>query len=338
MDVKELEKNFGWMDSIDKFEVIDEDIDLDAGVHPLERDVEYYIKYGVINLDKPRGPTSHQVATWVKRILDVGKAGHGGTLDPGVSGVLPIGVERATPAMRYIVGSAKEYVGVIRLHGDVPESELEGVLNLFKKGRIYQKPPFRSSVRRKLRTREIYSFTIIEREGRDLLFRIRCESGFYVRKLAHDIGLLLGVGAHLDELRRVAAGPFSEEKHLVSLYDLYAAKYYLDQGDESLVKKVILPVEYVFKNFPKLVVKDSAVASIAYGAQLKRPGIFAYSGSFKEGDIVALFTKRSELVAVVRMLYSLGDLLKMEKGVVAETLRVFMERDLYPRMWVKKSG
>ncbi len=337
MHRKELEKNFEWMDSEDIFEVIDEDLDLDAGVHPLERDIDYYIRYGVVNLDKPRGPTSHQVATWVKRILDVGKAGHGGTLDPGVSGVLPIGVERATPAMRYIVGSAKEYVGIIRLHGDVPAEDLERVLKLFRRGRIYQKPPFRSSVRRKLRTREIYSFTVIERDGRDLLFRIRCESGFYVRKLAHDIGLLLGVGAHLDELRRVAAGPFHEDKHLVSLYDLYAAKYYLDQGDESLVRNVILPVEYVFKDFPKIIVKDSAVASIAYGAQLKRPGIFAYSRSFREGDIVAIFTKKSELVAVVKMLYSLDEILKMERGVVAETLRVFMERDLYPRMWIKKS-
>ncbi len=337
MHKKELEKNFEWMDSEDIFEVIDEDLDLDAGVHPLERDIEYYIRYGVVNLDKPRGPTSHQVATWVKRILDVGKAGHGGTLDPGVSGVLPIGVERATPAMRYIVGSAKEYVGIIRLHGDVPVEDLEKVLKLFRRGRIYQKPPFRSSVRRKLRTREIYSFTVIERDGRDLLFRIRCESGFYVRKLAHDIGLLLGVGAHLDELRRVAAGPFHEDKHLVSLYDLYAAKYYLDRGDESLVRDVILPVEYVFKDFPKIIVKDSAVASIAYGAQLKRPGILAYSRSFREGDIVAVFTKKSELVAVVKTLYSLDEVLKMEKGVVAETLRVFMERDLYPRMWIKKS-
>lgn len=336
MDVKDLEKNFSWMGSIDRFEVVDEDVDLDAGIHPLERDVEHYIKYGVVNLDKPRGPTSHQVATWVKRILDVSKAGHGGTLDPGVSGVLPVGIERATPAMRYIVGSAKEYVGVIRLHGDVTDKDLNKVLNLFSRGRIYQKPPFRSSVRRKLRTREIYSFTIIEMEGRDILFRIKCESGFYVRKLAHDIGLILGVGAHLDELRRIAAGPFSEEKYLVSLYDLYAAKYYLDQGDETLIKKVILPVEYVFKDFPKLVLKDSAVASIAYGAQLKRPGVFAYSGNFREGDIVALFTKRGELVAVVRMLYSLDDLMKMEKGVIAETLRVFIERDLYPKMWVKK--
>ncbi len=336
MNLNELINNFKWLDPNITFTIVDEDFDIDAGIHPLDRDPEEYIRYGVINLDKPRGPTSHQVATWVKRILNVDKAGHGGTLDPGVSGVLPIGVERATPAMRYIVGSTKEYVGIIRLHGDVPDDDLERVINLFRKGRVYQKPPFRSSVRRKLRTREIYEFKVLERSGRDLLFRIKCESGFYVRKLAHDIGLILGVGAHLDELRRIAAGPFHEDYHLVSLYDVYAAKYYLDRGDNELIKKTILPVEYVFRDFPKIVVKDSAVASIAYGAQLKRPGIFAVSGSFNKGDVVALFTKRSELVAVVKMEYSLNEVLDMDKGVISETLRVFIERDLYPKMWMKK--
>lgn len=335
MNNKELEKNFEWLSPEDKFVVIDDDVDLDVGIHPLERDKDHYIMYGVINLDKPRGPTSHQVSTWVKRILNVNKAGHGGTLDPSVSGVLPIGIERATAAMRYIVGSVKEYIGIIRLHGDVKEPELESVLKLFRKGRVYQKPPLRSSVRRKLRTREIYYLQIIEMEGRDILFRINCESGFYVRKLAHDIGLILGIGAHLDELRRVSAGPFNEEEHLVTLYDIYAVKYYLDRGDDSLLKKVILPIEYVFKGFPKLVIKDSAVASIAYGAQLKRPGIYAYSGQFRKGDIIALFTKRSELVAVTKLLYSLNDILEMEKGVISKTLRVFIDRDAYPRMWVK---
>ena len=336
MDKNELYKMFKWLNKDISLDIVDEDMDIEAGIHPLERPIELYLSYGVINLDKPRGPTSHQVATWVRRILGVSKAGHGGTLDPGVSGVLPVGVDRATPAMRYIVGSKKEYIGIIRLHGNVKDDQLYNVLKLFEKGRVYQKPPFRSSVRRKLRTREIYKLEILERNGRDILFRIECESGFYVRKLAHDIGLILGVGAHLDELRRTAAGPFREEYNLVSLYDLAAAKYLLDRGDESLARKVIMPFEYIFKDMPKIILKDSAVASITYGAQLKRPGIFAVSGDFRRNEVVALFTKRSELVAVVKALYSRDDMLNLEKGQVAETLRVFMERDLYPKMWVKR--
>ncbi len=335
MDEKELYEMFKWFNIKMDFVIVDEDTDLDAGIHPLDRPTELYLNYGVINLDKPRGPTSHQIATWVKRVLEVSKAGHGGTLDPGVSGVLPIGINRATPAMRFIVGSRKKYVGIIRLHGNVDEDVLMKVIKLFSRGRIYQKPPFRSSVRRKLRTREIYSFEVLEREGRDILFRIECESGFYVRKLAHDIGLILGIGAHLDELRRVAAGPFSEEYNLVSLYDLAAAKELLDRGDDTLIRRVVLPYEYIFRDIPKIILKDSAVASITYGAQLKRPGIFAISGDFKRGDVVALFTKRGELVAAVKTLYSKDEVLNMEKGQVTETLRVFMERDLYPKMWIK---
>jgi len=335
--VTTLDEAFRWMGLREGFKVIDEDIDLGAGVHPLERSGREYIARGVVNLDKPRGPTSHQVATWVRRLLEVDKTGHGGTLDPAVSGVLPIGIERATPAIRYVVGSAKEYVGIIKLHGDVDYEELERVLRMFSRGRIYQKPPFRSSVRRKLRTREIYSFEVLEREGRDLLFRIRCESGFYVRKLAHDIGLILGVGAHLDELRRTAAGPFNEST-IVSFYELYAAYKLFKQGVEKAVKETILPYEYIFRDYPKIVLKDSAVASIAYGAQLKRPGIYAVSGSFKAGDIVALFTKKSELVATIRALVSLEEMLNMERGQVGETERVFIERDLYPRMWIRKEG
>ncbi len=332
-----LDEAFRWMGLREGFRVIDEDVDLGAGIHPLERSGREYISKGVVNLDKPRGPTSHQVATWVRRLLEVDKTGHGGTLDPAVSGVLPIGIEKATPAIRYVVGSAKEYVGIIKLHGDVDDEELDRVLRMFRRGRIYQKPPFRSSVRRKLRTREIYSFEVLEREGRDLLFRIRCESGFYVRKLAHDIGLILGVGAHLDELRRTAAGPF-DESTIVSFYELYAAYKLFREGVEKAVKKTILPYEYIFRDYPKIVVKDSAVASIAYGAQLKRPGIYAVSGSFKAGDIVALFTKKSELVATIRALVSLDELLGMERGQVGETERVFIERDLYPKMWIRREG
>lgn len=333
--MKDWAQSFNWLIKDFHPMIKDEEEDYGFGVHPLERDIDSYIDHGVINLDKPRGPTSHQVTAWVKHMLKVSKTGHGGTLDPMVSGVLPIGIERATPAMRYIVGSYKEYVGIIHLHGDVDEVALDNVLNLFKKGRVYQKPPYRSSVRRRLRTKEIYDFQVIEREGRDLLFRIRCESGFYVRKLAHDIGLILGVGAHLSELRRTAAGPFREEYNLVSLYDLAAGLYMLRNGDESYIRKVIMPYEYVFKDYPKIIVKDTAVASVAYGAQLKAPGILAIWGEFKKNERVALFTKKSEIIGVAIAQYSSNEIMKMEKGVVTLTERILIERELYPPLWKK---
>lgn len=314
--------------------VADEE-DMGFGFYPNERPPEMYIRFGVINLDKPPGPTSHQVTTWVKNILEVSKAGHGGTLDPMVTGVLPIGIEKATAAMRYIVGSSKEYVGVIHLHADADIDDILTVFSMFK-GRIYQRPPQRSSVRRKLRTRTIYELEVLEVENRDVLFRVYCESGFYVRKLAHDIGLILGVEAHLSELRRIKAGPF-DEKTIVDMYTLYAAAYEWKENEEfKYLKKVIQPVEVIFKSFPKIIVKDTAIASITYGASLKAPGVLGFTDDVKKDMRVALISKKGELISVAISLYNADELDRVDKGVIAVSERVFMDRDLYPPMWKKK--
>lgn len=326
-------KNLSWLlNSNQRLIIKNHEEDLGFGYIPLERPPELYIKYGVINMDKPPGPTSHQVTSWVKQMINVKKAGHGGTLDPMVTGVLPIGLEKAALGMRYIVFSSKEYVGIIRLHGNVNIDEIYRVFKMFK-GRIYQRPPQRSSVRRKLRTREIYKLEILEIEGRDILFKVDCQSGFYVRKLAHDIGLVLGVEAHLSELRRIRAGPFNEDT-IIDLYTLNVAAYmWLKDQDFSGLRKVIQPVEIIFKKYPKIIVKDTAVASIAYGATLKAPGIVALTDDVKKGSTVALMTKKGELIAVATSQYSVNEIIDMERGPVATIERVFIERDLYPPLW-----
>ncbi len=326
-------RSLQWLIDGKNLYVVGEEEDLGFGFEPWDRPEELYIRYGIVNLDKPPGPTSHQVTTWVKRILGVSKTGHGGTLDPMVTGVLPVGIERSTLVMRYIVGSAKEYVGVMHLHGDVDRDEFMRVFNLFK-GRIYQKPPVRSSVRRRIRTRTIYSSEVLDIEDRDVLFRVECESGFYVRKYVHDIGLVLGIGAHMTELRRTRAGPFSEKAYLVSLYDLASAVYlWRETGDFTLMRKTIVPLEYVLKMYPIIVIKDSAVASIIYGAQLKAPGVIAYTEDVKRLGRVGIVTKKGELVAFAISQYDASELSTMEKGVVATTERVVMEKGLYPPMW-----
>jgi len=333
-----LENSLRWLLS-DRQELLvkAEEEDLGFGFDPRERPPELYIKYGVINLDKPPGPTSHQVTTWVKEILGVSKAGHGGTLDPMVTGVLPIGLEKATAAMRYVVGSSKEYVGIMRLHGDVDRGKLDEVFRMFR-GRVYQRPPYRSSVKRKLRTREIYDLKILEVEGRDVLFWISCESGFYVRKLAHDIGLVLGVEAHLSELRRVRAGPFTEDT-ITDLYTLKAAAHkWAEEDDFTYLRRVIQPMEVVFRNYPKIFVKDTAVAAIAYGASLKAPGVLCVTSDVKRDSVVALMSKKGELIATAVSKYDAQDIVELDRGEVATIQRVFMERDLYPPMWRKKSA
>lgn len=326
-------RDLHWLIGDRNIYIVDEEEDLGFGFNPWSRPEELYIRYGIVNLDKPPGPTSHQVTTWVKRILGVSKTGHGGTLDPMVTGVLPIGVEKSTVVMRYIVGSVKEYVGVMRLHDDVDPDEFESVFNLFR-GRIYQRPPVRSSVRRRIRTRTIYSSEVLDMSNRDVLFRVECESGFYVRKYVHDIGLVLGVGAHMTELRRTRAGPFTEKEHLVSLYDLASAAYlWRNVGDFSLMREAIVPLEYILKMYPLIVIKDSAVASIIYGAQLKAPGILAYTDDVCKRGRVGLVTKKGELVAIAISQYDSNELSTIDKGVVAITERVVMEKGLYPPMW-----
>jgi tRNA pseudouridine synthase B (EC 4.2.1.70) len=99
-----------------------------TGCRPEDRPIRLYIQKGVINLNKPSGPTSHEVTAWIKRILGLKKVGHGGTLDPRATGVLPIMLEDATKISHILLSSEKEYVGLMRLHEIVSEAKL---LNVF---------------------------------------------------------------------------------------------------------------------------------------------------------------------------------------------------------------
>ena len=126
------------------------------GAFPKSRSIEELFVYGVINLDKPSGPTSHEVVTWVRKILGISISGHGGTLDPKVTGVLPCALGKATRVLSALLSAGKEYVGVLNLHSDIQKiKRIETVFKIFT-GEIYQRPPLKSSVSRVLRTREIY--------------------------------------------------------------------------------------------------------------------------------------------------------------------------------------
>ena len=181
-----------------KFEMVTKSssfTDPNFGCKPEEREINDYISKGVINLDKPSGPTSHEIDSWVKRILPIEKSGHGGTLDPKVTGILPVGLDDATRAIQLLLTAPKEYVCLLTFHQDVDEDRIREVFAEFT-GKIFQLPPVKSAVKRELRTRNIYYSTIYEIEGRDVLFRIGCEAGTYVRTYCHNIGEALGVGAH----------------------------------------------------------------------------------------------------------------------------------------------
>ncbi len=303
------------------------------GYRPRERPLQLYLDHGLIILDKPRGPSSHEVTETVRRILEYpGKIGHCGTLDPKVTGVLPVVLGNATKLSKFIAGYDKEYIGILYLHGDVAQEELLPALRKFT-GPIFQRPPVRSAVKRSLRVRRVHSIELLKSEGSFHTLRVHVESGTYVRKLFFDIGEFLGTGGSMRELRRVRSGIFTEED-CVTLDDLREAyESWKTEGDEEKLRKVILPLEEAVKNLPKIYVKDSAVASVAHGASLKVRGICSLSRGIRKGSIVAMMSLKGELIAIGRATMDFDEMLKAESGVASDVERVIMPRDLYPPMW-----
>ncbi|MHA1613923.1 MAG: RNA-guided pseudouridylation complex pseudouridine synthase subunit Cbf5 [Candidatus Thorarchaeota archaeon] len=299
--------------------------------------IEYLLQNGVVVLDKPAGPTSHEVATWVRNILGVDKVGHGGTLDPGVTGVLPTGVGNATKAMQALLHAGKEYIGVLELHHNADDDDIRRVVNDFV-GKLYQKPPLRSSVKRVLRIREVYYNHIIEIKGRLVLFRVGSQAGTYIRKLCFDIGEALGVGGHMRELRRTRVGNFREDEHLCSLYDLKDAFiFWKEEGDESLLRRYLQPVEFGIGHLPFIRVRDSAVDAICHGANLAATGVIALSSGIKNGDMIAIKTLKDEVIALARSTESSERIAKAKSGIIAKSERVLMVRGRYPQMWKKRA-
>ena len=309
-----------------------EDADPSLGTPPDQRLLQRYIKYGVIVLDKQPGPTSHEVVAWVKKLLELDRAGHGGTLDPRVTGVLPVGLQESTKVVQALLVAGKEYICVMRTHREEVEARVVETLRLFE-GEIFQRPPVRSSVRRRLRTRRIYRIDYLEGDGRNWLFSVACQSGTYIRKLCFDVGEVLGGGAHMHELRRTRSGPFTEGD-LVTMYDLSEALDLLrEEGDEGLLRRIVRPVEDALGLLPKLWIRDSAVEALCNGASLMMPGILRLESGIGRGEMVAVLTQKGEAVALMEAEASAEDILESQRGVAAKPVRVLMPRGTYPRMW-----
>lgn len=302
------------------------------GCRPETRSSEDLIQYGVVAIDKPRGPSSHQVSAYVQRIAGLTKAGHSGTLDPHVTGVLPIALGKVTKVVQALLPAGKEYVCIMHLHKDMEEAQIRQVCNDFV-GRIKQLPPIKSAVKRQERFRKIYYLDILEVNGRDILFRVGCQAGTYIRKLCHDIGVRLGCGAHMAELRRTKAGPFNEQTSLITLQDLQDAFwYYKNEQDASSLRKCIMPMEKAVDHLPKVWVIDTAVNTLAHGANLKVPGISRVESDIQVDELVAVMTLKNELVALGQAKMISKDMVSAERGIAVKTDRVFMERNVYPRI------
>ena len=274
-----------------------------------------------------------------KKYLKLETIGHGGTLDPKVTGVLPVTLEESTKMVQALLYSGKEYVCVLKLHDDVDEPTIKRVLTIFE-DEIYQRPPLRSSVKRQLRTRRIYYIDYIEKDGRNVLFKVGCEGGTYIRKLCFDIGEILGVGAHMQELRRTRAGPFTETStKCVNLHDVaYWFGEYERTKDQSYLCKFIEPMETALAQLPKIIVRDSAVDALCHGANLTAPGVCQVDSGIAKSNIVAIFTLKGEAIALGRAQVSTQEILDLRHGVVATLARVLMPRNIYPRVWKTGGG
>lgn len=315
---------------------IDQDVTNDEyGTYYDKRSVKQLLDYGLIILDKPPGPTSHEVVAWVKRILKIAKAGHSGTLDPQVSGVLPLGLGEATKALSVLLLGPKEYHAIMRLHSLPSKEKLDNVLNQFK-GEIFQKPPQRSSVLRKTRTRTIYELELLEQKERLVLLRVLCEAGTYIRKLCYDVGEILGKGATMIELRRTRVHQFSD-KNLVTMHDLADAfALWEENKDGSKLLRLLQPIEHVLSEIKSVVIRDSAVDALCHGAQLAIPGILSISPNLKKGDLVAIYTQKGEAVALAEALITESEIQENTKGYAFQTKRIIMAPNIYPKNWHSK--
>ncbi|MEM4396837.1 MAG: RNA-guided pseudouridylation complex pseudouridine synthase subunit Cbf5 [Candidatus Woesearchaeota archaeon] len=300
------------------------------GKPPEERTVEELLNFGIIILDKPEGPTSHQVASFVRDILNV-KAGHSGTLDPKVSGVLPIGLGKATRIMHYLLTAGKEYVGIMHLHEKISLDKIEETRKKFI-GEIEQLPPVRSAVKRKLRKRKIYYWDFLEIDEQDILFRVGVEAGTYIRKLCHDFGISLGTKAHMTQLRRTKVGLLDEE-HSWNLYDLKDSYYlYKNENNEYLIRKIILPAEYGIQHLPKIWVNDDTVYYLTHGGNLFVPGISKFTSDVEKEKNVALFTLKNELIGIGIAKMNAEEILNNTKGLAVKIDAVFMNQDYFPKI------
>jgi H/ACA ribonucleoprotein complex subunit 4 len=309
---------------------IDDDVTNDNyGHYPDKRSIESLLYYGLVLVDKPAGPTSHEVVAWIKRILEIEKAGHSGTLDPGATGLLPIGLGEGTKALSVLLLGPKEYYALARLHSHVSSDKLRKVMREFT-GEIYQRPPQRSSVRRVTRVRSVYEFDYLEDYDRLVLMRILCQAGTYIRKIIYDIGEVVSSGATMVELRRTRVGNLSEQNDgLVRLHDIVDAyQRYKERKDEEKVRRLILPIEHCLEGIRAITVRDTAVDALCHGAPLAVPGVIAL--------LVGVYTLKGEIVGLAQTAMIKEEIEQNVRGIAFVMKRIIMKPNTYPKAWRSK--
>ncbi|KAI9661706.1 MAG: centromere/microtubule-binding protein cbf5 [Bathelium mastoideum] len=311
----------------------------DSGYEPLLRPMEKYLEYGVINVDKPPNPSSHEVVAWVKKALGgaVSKVGHSGTLDPKVTGSLIVCLGNATRLVKAQQTAGKTYMCVARLHEDIEGGE-EQVLQAFGNltGPSYQRPPVISAVKRQLRVRAVERLQLLEYNPKMHLvsFLVDCEAGTYIRTLCIHLGYLLGVGAHMQELRRIRSGRMTEDNNMSSLHAVRESFVKFTKTKDSRDLRVtVLPLEVLCLGYPRIIIKDTAVSAVCHGAKLTASGVIRYDNNIAPNMEIVLVSTKGEAIAIAIALKSSEHLPLDSHGHVARVKRGIMDRALYPKRW-----
>ena len=277
---------------------------------------------GLLVIDKPVGPTSHDVVARMRRVLGERRIGHTGTLDPNASGVLPLVIGRATRLAKFLSGGRKTYEAVVRLGiatdtfdaegtptgapwtGPLPAREaVEAALAGFR-GAFMQQPPAHSAkkidgqrsyvaaraglaVRPEPAPVTVEHLDIVDLADGDLTLRVECSAGFYVRSLAHDLGVQLGTGAHLSALRRtVSAG--------LTIEDAMPLEFAERSRDDAV--GAVLPLEAMLPQLPAVVLTDEGLLRVAHGRNVGRHDVA--SGPLDARVPIRLVDQRGQLVAI----------------------------------------
>lgn len=306
----------------------------DHGTIPSERTIEQLLESCFILLDKSPGPSSHQVSAWARDMIGLEKLGHGGTLDPFASGLLPLLSGKAMRLTGKILTHDKSYLALFKLGKELERNEIEDKMAMLT-GKVYNVPPEISAVRVQVRTRKISKFDILDFDGTSLLTHIECEAGTYVRTMARDLGLLLDTPVELKELRRPTSGEFSLSQSITMQQLADAYWLWQEKGEEDAMLRILHPIEDMLSDLPRVVVKDGAAAALSHGAPLLRPGVVSIDDDLNVGTEVLLVTMKGEAVAIAKMSQNSKVIPDMNQGEVAKPNCVLMKEDTYPRSWKK---
>ena len=281
---------------------------------------------GVLVIDKPCGPTSHDVVAKIRRGLGIEKVGHTGTLDPMATGVLPLVLGRGTKLAQYLTGGDKSYRATLQLGVTTQTLDAQGEVVLTRpttgitpeaieaalvplRGTIHQVPPMYSAkkiegkklyelarkgveVVREAKVVTVHALTLVSVAGDEVVFDVTCSAGTYVRVLAQDIGELLGCGAHLTALRRTAAGPFGLDQAI----ELKSA---LD--DPQMARSHVLPLSHALMGLGRISVGRDIGRQIVRGHQLSVADLRGLdTPAFGLDEPLALALDDGDLIAVAR--------------------------------------